>query len=124
MREEMYCLEGVIIKGNKILIPRQLRAEVLESLHSAHQGVNDMLANTRQRMFWPGLGASVRQTRAQCRTCNRIASSQPREPLMSPADPEFPFQQAVVDFVDRHGKTTLYTQIDIPDVIRKSQNGM
>ena len=48
MREEMYCLEGVIIKGNKILIPRQLRAEVLESLHSAHQGVNGMLANARQ----------------------------------------------------------------------------
>ena len=64
MREQLYCLEGVIIKDNKILIPRQLRAEVLESLHSAHQGVNGMLANARQRLFWPGLGASVRQTRS------------------------------------------------------------
>ena len=105
MREQLYCLEGVIIKDNKILIPRQLRAEVLESLHSAHQGVNGMLANARQRLFWPGLGASVRQTRSQCRTCNTIAPSQPREPLMSPADPEFPFQQVVVDFVDIQGKS-------------------
>lgn len=61
MREELYCLEGVIIKGNKILIPRQLRAEVLESLHSAHQGVNGMLANARQRLFWPGLDANKSQ---------------------------------------------------------------
>ena len=107
MREEIYCLEGVIIKDNKILIPRQLRAEVLESLHSAHQGVNGMLANARQRLFWPGLGTCVRQTRAQCRTCNTIALSQPREPLMSPADTEFPFQQTVVDFVDINGKNYL-----------------
>ena len=106
MREEIYCLEGVIIKDNKILIPRQLRAEVLESLHSAHQGVNGMPANTR-RLFWPGLGASVRQTRAQCCTCNTIVSSQPREPLMLPADLEFPFQQTVVDFVEINGKNYL-----------------
>ena len=107
MCEDIYCLEGVIVNGNKILIPRQLRAEVLESLHSAHQGVNGMLANARQRLFWPGLGASIRQTRSQCRTCNMIAPSQPREPLMSPADPEFPFQQVVVDFVDIQGKNYL-----------------
>ena len=33
-----------------------------------------------------------------------IAPSQPREPLMLPADPKFPFQQAVVDFVDINGR--------------------
>ena len=107
MREDLYCIEGVIIKDNKILIPRQLRAETLESLHAAHQGVVGMLANARQRLFWPGLDASVRQTRAQCRTCNKIAPSQPREPLMSPADPEFPFQQVVTDFADIQGKSYL-----------------
>ena len=107
MHEEIYCLEGVIIKDNKILIPRQLRAKVLKSLHSAHQGVNGMLANARQWLFWPRLGASIRQTRAQCRMCNTIAPSQLREPLMSPADPEFPFQQTVVDFVDINGKNYL-----------------
>lgn len=105
MREELYCLEGVRVKANKILIPRQLRAEVLESLHAAHQGVNGMLANARQRLFWPGLDASIRQTRSQCRTCNTIAPSRPREPLMTPADPEFPFQQVVVNFVDIQGKS-------------------
>ena len=104
MLEETYCLEGVPIKGNKILIPRQLEAEVLESLHSAHQGINGILANARQQLFWPGLGASARQTRAQYRICNTTAPFQPREPLMSPANPEFPFQQAVVDFVDIHGR--------------------
>ena len=104
MRESIYCLEGVIIKGNKILIPRQLRAEVLEALHSAHQGVNGMLANARQRLFWPGLGASVKQTRAQCHVCNTIAPSQPKEPLMPSPKPEFPFQLVAIDFANIQGK--------------------
>ena len=107
MWKEIYCLEGVIIKDNKILIPWQLHAEVLESLYSTHQGINGMLANARQRLFWPGLGASIRQTRAQRRTCNTIAPSQLREPLMSPADPEFPFQQTVVDVVYINNKNYL-----------------
>ena len=105
MADQLYCLDGVPIKEKKILIPRQLRAEVLEALHTAHQGVNEMMANARQRLFWPGLDASIRQTRAQCRKCNIIAPSQPRGPLMPPSNPEFPFQKTVTDLFDLHGKT-------------------
>ena len=105
MREELYCLEGVTVKANKILIRRQLRAEVLESLHAAHRGVNGILANARQRLFWLGLDASIRQTRFQCHICITIPPFQPRELLMWPADLEFPFQQVVVDFADIQGKS-------------------
>lgn len=105
MADQLYCLEGVPIKGERILIPKQLRAEVLEALHSAHQGVNGMMANARQRLFWPGLDASIRQTRAQCKKCNYIAPSQPREPLMQPSNPEFPFQKTATDLFDMHGKS-------------------
>ena len=45
MRNDLYQLDGVPINGNKILIPRPLQAEVLESLHAAHQGVTGMQAH-------------------------------------------------------------------------------
>ena len=104
MKEAIYCLEGVSIMENKIPVPKKLRGEVLESLHVAHQGVNGMLANAIQRLFWPGLDASIRQTRTQCKTCNTIAPSQPKEPLMPPPNPGFPFQKTVTDFFDMKGK--------------------
>ncbi|MEL7377532.1 MAG: DDE-type integrase/transposase/recombinase, partial [Bacteroidota bacterium] len=107
MRDELYQLDGVPIKGSKILIPKSLRAEVLQALHAAHQGVNGMLANARQRLFWPGLDASVRLTRAQCKACNKMAPSNPRQPLQPPANPDYPFQQTVTDFFDLHGKDYL-----------------
>lgn len=59
MRDQLYCLKNVPIKDNKILIPKQLRAEVLKALHSAHQNVNGMMANAQQRLFLPGLDASI-----------------------------------------------------------------
>ena len=98
-------ISQVPIKENKILISRQLRAEVLEALYSAPQGVNEMMVNARQRLFWSGFDASIWQTRAQCWKCNIIAPSQPREPLMPPSNPEFPFQKTVTELFDLHGKT-------------------
>lgn len=59
VRVQMYFLWSVPIKEKKILTPRQFHATVLEALHSAHQGDNEMVLNTQQWMFWPGLIASI-----------------------------------------------------------------
>ena len=58
----------------KILVPKKLRGDVLELLHAADQGVNGMLANTRQWLFWPGLNTRIHQTKAECKTCNTITT--------------------------------------------------
>ena len=52
-----------------------------------------MLSNARQRLFWPGIDAQLRLTRAQCAHCNNTAPFQSREPLAPPPHPEFKFQQ-------------------------------
>ena len=108
IRNELYVLDSIPIKGKKTLIPRSLRAEVLEILHSAHQGVTGMSANARQRLFWPGLDSQLRLTRAQCKPCNDMAPSQPREPLIEPPSaPTFPFQMTVTDFYELKGNQYL-----------------
>ena len=90
-----------------MLIPPQLRAEMLETLHEAHQGINGILANARQRMFWPGMDAQLRHAKMQCRRCNETTPSQQKEPLMEPPQPEHPFQLAVTDLYYIAGKTYL-----------------
>ena len=56
-----------------------------------------MLANARERFFWPGLDAAVRLYRSQCRQCNEQAPSQRKEPAIEPTTPETPFEQVAVD---------------------------
>lgn len=81
-----------------------LRAEVTEALHGAHQGVNGMLNNARERLFWPGLDAQIRLRKAQCRVCNEISPSQAREPMMDHVNQlEMPFQQTVTDLFEKSG---------------------
>ena len=97
MRDDLYTIDGVPFKGKKMLIPRALRPIILEGLHAAHQGVSSMLANARERFFWPGLDAAVRLYRAQCRQCNEQAPSQRKERTIEPTLPETPFEQIAVD---------------------------
>ena len=54
MREELYVIENVPFKGNKMLIPFELRGRVLDGLHAAHYGVTGMQVNVRSRFSGPG----------------------------------------------------------------------
>ena len=103
MRGELYVIEGVPFKGRKMLVPSSLRPQVLEGLHAANQGVTGMLSNARDRFFWPGLDAAVRQMRIQCRQCNKNSPSQPHEPLTTLPPPDVPFEQTAADFFNLEG---------------------
>ena len=103
MRDELYIVDRVPFKGHKMLIPKDLRRIVLEGLHSAHQGVSSMMANARERFFWPGLDAAVKLYRAQCRQCNEQAPSQPAEPFIQPRQPEVPFEIVATDLCKLSG---------------------
>ena len=106
-REEYYVINRVILKGSRILIPQQLRAEVLGCFHATHQSVNGMLANARQRWFWPGLEVNLCQTRVQCKACNAVDPSNSREPMCDPPTPHFPFQNTVIVFCEIRGNKYL-----------------
>ena len=70
MKDDLYLIKNVPFKGHKILIPTDLRVQVLEELYAANQGVIGMFSNAGSRFFWPGLDAPVRQMRLQCRQSN------------------------------------------------------
>ena len=97
MKDDLYVIKNVPFKDQRMLLPAPLRAQVLEGLHAANQGVTGMTANAKERFFWPGLGASIRLPRSQCRQCNEQAPSQADEPSMEKPPPEMPFEQTAVD---------------------------
>ena len=103
LRHDLYTVEGVPMYAGRIYIPQALRKEVLEALHSAHQGEASMKTAARSRFFWPGMDAAIRQVRLQCRACNGMAPSQPREEMPEPPTPTFPFEDVATDFYTLEG---------------------
>ena len=103
MRDELFVIDDVPFLDHKMLIPKSLRKEVLECLHAAHQGIVGMSSHARQRFFWPGINAAIKQVRAQCKVCNENAPSQPKESTIICSAPEYPFQQVVTDLCQTSG---------------------
>ncbi len=85
-RDNLYTVDGVILYKDRVVIPPQLRDDILTTLHSAHQGVTSMIARAETSVFWPGITPAIKAVRLHCNYCNRMAPSQPNAP---PTPPQF-----------------------------------
>ena len=103
VRDDLWLQEDIVMFRNRIVIPKRLRSQILRLLHSAHQGIDGMRARASDTVYWPGLTSAIKQIRANCMFCNKIAPSQARETLRLIPSPEFPFQHVCVDAFDMHG---------------------
>ena len=52
-RDMLTVVDGVLLRGNAIVIPSKLRPVVLDVLGSAHQGVQAMRDRASDTIFWP-----------------------------------------------------------------------
>ena len=98
VRGYLRVLDGVILYGDRIVIPVNLRKGVLEVLHSAHQGTTGMILRASSAVYWPGMHDDISKTRASCWTCNSTAPSQPNMPPVTPETPNYPFQHLSSDY--------------------------
>ena len=92
------CADGVILMGQRIVIPAALRRNILSALHAAHQGVGAMSARAADSVFWPNLSADITRVREDCAHCHRIAKSNPMQPPSEPSQPDYPFQMLCSDY--------------------------
>ena len=102
-RDSLSCVDGVVLLGDRIVIPADLRPHILQALHAAHQGVNVMCARAAESVFWPNMTADITMTRDRCSDCHRIAPSNPMLPPAELPDPDYPFQQVCCDYFHYHG---------------------
>ena len=110
-RTNLSLCQGVILYNWRVLVPRSLRLEVLEGLHSGHQCVVGMRARAANSVFWPGIDAAIQSIRDRCKVCNTIAPSQASEPAVTAPPPLYPFQQVCSDYFELDGATYV-TMVD------------
>ena len=102
-REQLSHIDGVPLFKGRVVIPVELRGEVLETLHSAHQGVTGMMERAQASVWWPGITPKIKEMRSRCRNCNENAPSQPAAPPEPLPQPDYPFQQIVSDYFQEQG---------------------
>ena len=97
-RRHLIETDGVVLCGERPLLPPSLRPQALEILHAGHSGVTTMMARATQSLFWPSLRQDVLDLRAHCKECIYSAPSNPAPPPEAPVQPDFPFSHICMDF--------------------------
>ena len=105
---EITVNDGLLLKGNRIIIPSVLRLDILDKLHSGHQGISKCRERAQQAVWWPGLNRQLEELVRNCPKCCR-ERYQHAEPLMNTELPNLPWKKVATDLF--HWKTSTYLLI-------------
>jgi len=96
-RSELATLDGVIYRGMRIVVPPSMRPEMLARIHGSHMGTVKCKQRAREVMYWPGMSAQIEEKVSNCELCHEYAPKQQKEPLISSAVPDLPWQEVASD---------------------------
>jgi len=124
-RDELSLHDGLIVKGQRIVVPTVMRKEMINILHIGHPGIQQIKERARESLFWPGINSQLEQAVTSCESCQQYRNRQPKEPQLHHAIPETPWTKLATDvfhfkrkhFVILVDYTTKYFDVSqIPDV--------
>ena len=99
---------GLLLKGCQLVIPLSLRGEILDRIHSGHQGITKCRARARQAVWWPGMSREIEEIVRNCATCAK--KNKPHaEPMIPTSLPEYPWQKIATDLMQY--KNSMYLLI-------------
>jgi hypothetical protein len=96
-KDTLGLLDGVITKGDKILIPPTLRDECMQEAHTAHLGFEKTFSLARATVFWPEMSKDFRALCAACETCAEHGNQQKGEKLTPVPVPPCAWQTVGMD---------------------------
>ena len=132
---EISLHEGLLMRGNRIIIPTSLQKSVLTQLHTGHQGIRKCRERARQSVWWPGLSRQLENLVTNCLTCHQ-SQIQRAEPMIPSEFPELPWQKVgmdlfewkkisyllIVDYYSRYIEIAKLTNVTAEEVIRHTKS--
>lgn len=104
IQDELTFQDGLIFRGQRVVVPQSLRQMIKMKLHSSHMGIDACLRRARESVFWPGFSAKIKQL---VETCRKFETSQQKEPLASHDVPLRPWEKIGVDIFELNSKEYL-----------------
>ena len=111
IRGELSLHFGLLVRGDRIVVPFSLRKQILERIHEGHMGVAKCRERAAQSVWWPRIGKDIKSRVASCQHCLEKQPPQASEPLLPSALPDRPFQKVGIDICEFRNKHYL-VQLD------------
>ena len=107
VRQHLTLDNNLIVHGCRLLIPTNMRKQVLTQLHESHQGMVRTKQRARLTVYWPGIDNDIDSAVLGCRQCQEHLPSNHKEPLIHKNTPSRPFQEVAADFCSHAGQNYL-----------------
>ena len=95
--------DGLILKGEALLVPESERDRVLCQLHDGHQGITKTNLRAKNIVYWPGMTKDIEKMITSCTTCQRFQAKQCDTPLEKHPRPDHPWSVVASDLFDFDG---------------------
>lgn len=106
-RDELSVIDGVLLKGRRIVVPSPKRQQMNELIHEGHMGIEKCKRRVREVMYWPYMNRDI-ETKVQCcGICQQHRYKQQKEPLLPHYKPCEPWRKIGADLFQLNGKDYL-----------------
>ncbi len=78
MRDELAVTNGLIYRGDRLVIPKEMRNTIMKDIHMGHSGVDGRLRLARDYVYWLGMSEEIKQTIQNCEACRELGSNEQR----------------------------------------------
>ena len=102
-KDELSTYNGIVYKGERIVIPRDMRPQILEILHKPHLGIVRTKQRARDAVYWPGMNKQIEDLISKCDICIKHRSRQQKEPMTIHEIPQLPWEKVATDLFEYKG---------------------
>ena len=79
--DELSYVNGVLVRGTKVLIPRELEGRAVALAHEGHGGIESTLRNLRDKVWFPNMSKRVQEYVQSCLGCVAAVPFNPPAPI-------------------------------------------
>ena len=69
IRDELSNFKGIVLGGNRIVVPQSLRKKILKLAYEAHQGIVKTKKFYEHVFYWPGMDDTTETVVKNCQAC-------------------------------------------------------
>ncbi|XP_055585123.1 uncharacterized protein K02A2.6-like [Uranotaenia lowii] len=104
-RDQLSEVDGLIFKGEKLLVPESERSRLLKVIHEGHCGIQASIRRAREFVFWPSMTREIHEYVEKCKVCQQTQSTKRKEEVFMKKVPEYPYQVVASDLFHFGGFT-------------------
>ncbi|CAI5678464.1 unnamed protein product [Oreochromis niloticus] len=109
LQDELSTQDGLVFKGERVVIPQALQPDITQRIHSTHIGTEGCLRRATDCVYWHGMNDHIKKYIATCDICRSVDAKQQKETLKPHEPTTRPWTKVGTDLFNFEGRDYLIT---------------